>query len=326
MAAWTLLRTARWVTVRQSYCRSASMPRELGGKKFDHLIVEIATNEQVALRSSLANFSTIQSVLDWAVQWCAERGVGVTFVIMPELASYTRAGDIRAFEVRRVPNGYAAKRQIQVFDGYEWLEDRARERGTEPADCFETPAHMNVEISHSFGIRIAESIDPNSTQSRRRWSTARSFEYVALSSAAGWADADTIDRSTSLGSAQLLRLQPGNGFDLELNRGAIVGTVHNVAATTATLLIEGDPSLGEALGWKPRRQAHPTAWGLRTPVERRRRDDASGAARGISPPRPRAQSRDGLASAQPPSPWGPHYRARGPHPRHLIHTPRSLRR
>lgn len=242
-------------------------PSQLGGEQFEHLVVEIATNEQIALRSSLANFDTMRAVLDWTVQWCLERGIGVTFVTMPELASYTHSGDIRAFGVGRFLAGYAASRQIQNFDGYEWLDARAAERGLEPADCFETAAHMNVELSHAFGRRIAESIAAPAGQLRRRLRPTRSFEYVPFTATDGWAAADKLERSTSLGSAELLRLRLGSdAYEVDLPAGAIVGTVHNVAGTNGVLRIDALQSRAKRLDASLGAKLVLTAWGWRTPI------------------------------------------------------------
>jgi len=241
-------------------------PNQLGGERFEHLIVEIGTNEQIALRSSLANFGVMREVLDWTVQWCLERGIGVSFVTMPELASYTHGGDMRAFAVGRFLAEYTESRQIQNFDGYQWLDSWAEDRGTAPGDCFETPAHMNVEISHAFGRRIAETIAAPASPLRRRLRPTRSFEYVPFNETDAWASADTLERSTSLGSAQLLRLRPGATFDVELPTGSVVGTVHNVAGTNGVLRVDGLQSRAKRLDGALGPKLVLTAWGLRTPV------------------------------------------------------------
>lgn len=239
---------------------------ERAGLEFDHLIVEIATNEQIALRSSLANFATMRAVLDWTVRWCVEHAVGVTFVTMPESASYLRAGDIRGFEVRRFLNSYAAEKRLPIFDGYSWLDEWIAEYGIDLTSAFDTPAHIQPEIAHAFGVRIAESIDSAPLQRLRRRDSTPDFEYVPLDSVHGWSSAETIERSTSLGAAQLLRLTPHSPFELELKRGAVVGTVHNAAASTAVLRIDGLDSRAKRMDAHPGDKLILTAWGMRTPI------------------------------------------------------------
>lgn len=241
-------------------------PSQLGCTDFEHLIVEIATTEQTALRCSLADFETIQAVLDWTVQWCLRRGVGITLVTMPELSSYTQNGDLRAFEVGRFLAAYAQERQIQNFDGYAWLDAWAADHGTTPADCFDAPAHMRVEIAHAFGERIADSIETAAPQLRRRHRTPREFEYVSFATTSGWEEADRIARSSPRESTELLRLQPGTGFDVGLPPGSIVGTVHNSAGTNAVLGVDGLQSRAKRLDAALSSELALTAWGLRTPV------------------------------------------------------------
>ncbi|CAN7450213.1 hypothetical protein LJR186_002977 [Microbacterium foliorum] len=239
---------------------------QYGSLDFDHLIVEIATNEQIALRSSLANFTTIKSVLDWTARWCAERGIGLTLVTMPESASYLHAGDMRRFGVRRFLNEYAKERRLQIFDGYDWLDDRITQQGADLEGSFDTPAHIQTEIAHAFGVRIAESIDPTPPRSKRQLRAAPDFEYVAMAESESWARADTIERSTSIGSAQLLRLRAEQEFELELKRGNVVGTVHNAAGSTAILQVDGVASHAKRMDGHPGEKLILTAWGLRTPV------------------------------------------------------------
>ena len=239
---------------------------QYGRLDFDHLVVEIATNEQIALRSSLANFETIGAILDWTVRWCAERDIGLTLVTMPESASYLHAGDLRRFGVNRFLRGYAEDNRLEMFDGYEWLEQWMRDRGAGLEESFETSAHMQPEIAHAFGMRIAASMRSVAPQPVPKLRTAPNFEYVPMSSAPDWTNADTVERSTSLGTAQLLRLTTQRSFILELKRGSVVGTVHNAAGSTAVLNIDGATSQAKRMDGHPGAKLILTAWGLRNPA------------------------------------------------------------
>ncbi len=240
---------------------------QYGDVPFDHLVVEISTNEQIALRSSLANFKTITSILDWTIRWCAERGISMTLVTMPESASYIHAGDIRRFGVRHFLNTYAADRKVQTFDGYDWIDQWMSDRGIDVEATFETSAHMHHEIAHAFGAHIATAIAPEPLQPISGLRRTPTFDYVPMSAQAGWADADTIERSTSLGSAQLLRLTADHPFEIDLKRGSIVGTVHNAAGSTAMMQIAGTTSHTKRMDGSPGGKLVLTSWGLRNPVK-----------------------------------------------------------
>lgn len=242
-------------------------PSELGRHDFDHLIVEIATNEQVALRSSLANFHTLRSILDWTLQWCGERRIGVTLITMPELASYTRSADLRAFGMRRYLSDYAVEHGVGIYDGYEWLERWAQRTGVSPEDCFDTPAHMNAEMSHAFGAMIATKLSPVAAADPVSSGQQRHFTYVPLSKTEERHNSRTITRSTSLGSADLIQLDAGASFEVELGSASIVGIVHNVAGTNGVLEIEGAACAAKRLDGTMGDKLVLTAWGLRTPVK-----------------------------------------------------------
>lgn len=241
-------------------------PTELGSTPFDHLVVEIATNEQIALRMSLANFDMIRSILDWVVRWCAERSVGVTLVTMPELASYKHAGDLRAFQVRHFLSTYAAEVGARCFDGYVWLENHAAQRGLTPERCFETSAHMEAGMSHAFGVHIARIIERPAPALNVPTENPVNYTYVPMNGTGGWDQAQTITRSTSLATAHLLRLTPEQPFGLDLPRGAVVGTVHNASASDAILTVDGATVGAKRYDANPGEKLILTAWGLRNPV------------------------------------------------------------
>lgn len=241
-------------------------PAQLGDVAFEHLVVEITTTEQIALRSSLANFETMRAVLDWTVQWCLQRDIGVTFVSMPELASYTHSSDLRSFEVARFLDGYADGRRLQHFDGYAWLNAWATEHDTTPADCFDAPNQMHAAIAYAFGERIAGSVVSTTPQLRRRHRQTREFAYVPFNTPPGWEEADRITRSSSRGPIELVRLHPGNDLDVELSAGWVVGTVHNPAGSNAVLRIDGLQSRTKRMDGALGAELVLSAWSLRSPV------------------------------------------------------------
>ncbi|MEQ6896906.1 hypothetical protein [Microbacterium sp. KR10-403] len=238
---------------------------EIGGQPFDHLVVEITPDEQLALRGGLANFAMTRNVLDWMLCWCTNRGIRVTFVTMPELWSYKQADDLRAFAARQFVNTYAEDHRVQLFDGYVWLEAWAKGLGIEPTSCFATPTNMNVDISYEFGKHIAQSVDDHVALATAA-APGLEFEYIPLATMPSWADAHTRVRSAAADTVDLLQLERGAQFELLLKRGLLVGTVHNFAASTAALRIAGTESRTKRLDGNPRQRLMLTAWSLRTPV------------------------------------------------------------
>lgn len=236
---------------------------------FDHLIIEVATNEQVALRSSLANFRTIEAVLDWSVRWCAERGIGVSLVVMPELASYSHARDLRAFGLRHFMADYARRNSLLAADGYNWVEDWASTHDISPEECFEAPAHLHAEIARAFGVSIAERLSSAPAPAPAKHGYSARFAYVPVAHAG---QGDVIERATSIERAQLLRLAASD-TTIDLPRGYLVGVVHNSAGSTGVMQIEGTPtrrreqtSLAKRLDANPGEKLVLTAWGFRNPV------------------------------------------------------------
>ncbi len=200
--------------------------------QFDWLILETAINDRNYYKYGSITKKQIREFIEYGIARALEKGCLPFLLIMPSRKAFDKE-TISGLIYRKIAN----ELNIPVLNGFEYIQQYAKQNNMTIGDCFIDDFHIQKPIAYEIGLKIAEIL--NEKRDIQPLAPVYKYHYKVIDLA--FYSSKTIHRKTSILQYEFACLESNDQISIPIKPStSIVGIAYNAAKTVGSLYINSD--------------------------------------------------------------------------------------